>query len=67
MHVKQRRKIYEKIDEKLLELINQYENGELTPTEFAIESGKAVTIKKTKKLSSYVNYVFSLHMSSLFL
>ncbi len=41
--------IYEKIDNKLLDLIKQYENGQLSPTELAIKSGKTVKIKKGKK------------------
>jgi hypothetical protein len=39
------------IDEKLLKLINEYENEQLTPTELAISSGKTLKIKKGKNLS----------------
>ena len=49
VQVKKRRKLYEKIDGKLLGLIEQYENGQLSPTELAIESGKTVKMKKGKK------------------
>jgi hypothetical protein len=41
--------IYEKIDNKLLDLIKQYENGQLSSTELAIKSEKTVEIKKGKK------------------
>ena len=41
-------RFYENIDEKLLQLINQYENGQITATELAVESGKTVKIKKKK-------------------
>ena len=49
VQVKKRKQVYEKIHEKLLELINQYENEELTPLELAIKSGKTVKINKRKK------------------
>ncbi|CAF2084997.1 unnamed protein product, partial [Rotaria magnacalcarata] len=48
VHKKKRRNIYEKIDAKLLQLIHQFENGRITATELAIESGKTVKIKKKK-------------------
>ena len=49
VQVKKQKQVDEKIDEKLLELINQYENGELTPLELAIKSAKTVKIDKRKK------------------
>ena len=47
--MKKRKNLYKKIDNKLLELIEQYENGQLSPTELAVKSGKTVKIKKEKK------------------
>ena len=49
VQVKKRKQVYEKINEKLLELINQYENGELTLLELSIKSGKKVKVDKRKK------------------
>ncbi|CAF1431473.1 unnamed protein product [Rotaria magnacalcarata] len=48
VQIKKRRKTYDKIDEKLLELFSMFENGQLTVTELAIQSGKAVKINKKK-------------------
>jgi hypothetical protein len=41
--LKKGKELYDKIDEKLLQLFNAYANGELTP------SGETVKIKKEKK------------------
>jgi hypothetical protein len=49
VQVKKRKKLYEAIDNKLLELIEQYEHGQLSPVELAIASGKTVKVKKGKK------------------
>ncbi len=48
--MKKRKKLYETIDNKLLELIEQHEHGQLSPVELAIASGKTVKVKKGKKL-----------------
>ena len=58
---KKRRKNYDKIDEKLMELLKMFENGQLTVTELAIQSSKAVKIKKRN--SKYcVIYFFALYV-----
>lgn len=49
VQVKKRNKACEQIDQKLLTLIGQYENGQHTATELAVKSGKTVKIKKGKK------------------
>jgi len=50
VQVKKRKKLYDKINKKLLELFKEYENGQLTSTESAIKSGKAFKIKSVKTL-----------------
>ena len=42
-------KIYERITVRLVQLINQYENDELTATELVIECGRAVKMEKEKQ------------------
>ena len=42
------RTLYDKIDEKLLELVDEYEKGLITATELAIKSGKTVKVNKKK-------------------
>ena len=42
---KPRTKIHERIEVRLLQLINQHENGELTATRLAIECGRTVKMK----------------------
>jgi hypothetical protein len=48
VQVKKRKNVYEKIDEKLLKLINEYQRGLLTQTDLAINLGQTVKIKKEK-------------------
>jgi SpoU rRNA methylase family enzyme len=64
VQVKKCKSIYEKIDEKLLQLINN-ENGKLTPTELAINSDQTVKIKKANNKVSHVDIIFH-HICSLF-
>ncbi|CAF4723740.1 unnamed protein product, partial [Rotaria socialis] len=47
--VKKRKLLYDKIDGTLLQLTNEYDNGQLTQTDLAIMLGKAVKVNKTKK------------------
>jgi hypothetical protein len=48
VQVKKRKKLYDKINKTFLKLFKDYENGQLTSTESAIKSGKAVKIKSVK-------------------
>ena len=48
VQIKMRRNIYEKIDDKLMKLINDYQGGQLTPTDLAIRLGQTVKIKMGK-------------------
>ena len=47
--MKKRKNVHVKIDNQLLELIEQYENEQLSPTELAIELGKTVKTQGKKK------------------
>ncbi|CAF3116672.1 unnamed protein product [Rotaria socialis] len=49
VQVKKRKLLYDKIDGTLLQLTNEYDNGQLTQTDLAIMLGKAVKVNKTKK------------------
>jgi hypothetical protein len=49
VHVRQRRKITDKIDAELALLVEQHAKGEITDLQLAISCGKAVKIKLVKK------------------
>jgi hypothetical protein len=67
LKLKNKKKIYNKIDEKIFELFKEYENGQLTSIELAIKSDKAVKIKFVKNKVFDVNCVFFRQKCSQFL